>query len=473
MSESTLAKFSISLCGALEPYSPTISKGRCRIFYKYGNRNGTYITDEYADKLLATLPYTPVKGIYDAENGDYTDHGKERTEGRIYGVVPSDPNVSWEDHEDEDGVVRTYACTDVLLYTGLYDEAKQILGKAQSMELYCDTVKGEWRVIDGKKYYVFTDGCFLGLQALGDKVEPCFEGAAFFNLFNELKDFVDKLEYSYNAQNESNGGIKMELNFKLSDNQKAKALWNLLNPSYNADNGWVVNCGICEIYSDYVLCVDYENDEYFRAYYTKNDEDDSVVINKKCKCYMLDVTEDEKTALETLRKLNNDTYTALDQKFTDYENLAAKNSELDAQIVELNNNLSTLNMERSQAQTEYAQLNEANEALKTQFNALTEHCAELETSCNELAAYKKNIEDTAKTNLIMTYSEQLPNETIQSYLDNVSKYDLCDLDMKLTYEVKKANPDVFSKNKIPAYVFTDTNNSVAGLEGILAKYENK
>jgi hypothetical protein len=190
MSQNIITDFPITLYGNLEKYSDTISKGRCRIFYKYGNRNGTYITDEFAEKLLATIPYAPVKGIYESDDEDFTDHGEKRSEGRIYGLVPADPNLAWETHLDDDGVERTYACVDVLIYTGLYAEAHLISGKGQSMELYPPSLKGDWKIINGKKYYVFTEGCFLGLQALGDSVEPCFEGAAFFSLCEDLKKIV-------------------------------------------------------------------------------------------------------------------------------------------------------------------------------------------------------------------------------------------------------------------------------------------
>ena len=69
-------------------------------------------------------------------------------------------------------------------------EANEIIGKGQSMELYAPSLKGDWKIIDGRKYYVFSEGCFLGLQALGDSVEPCFEGAAFFSLYEDLKKMV-------------------------------------------------------------------------------------------------------------------------------------------------------------------------------------------------------------------------------------------------------------------------------------------
>lgn len=136
-------KFQVVVYGNLEQYNEVLSKGRCRIFYKGMNRNGSYITDEFADKLISTLPYAPVKGIYNDFTEDYTDHGNERDQGRIYGIVPAEPNVSWETHLDEDGVEREYACVDVLLFTGLYKEASQIIGKPQSMEIYERSIKGE------------------------------------------------------------------------------------------------------------------------------------------------------------------------------------------------------------------------------------------------------------------------------------------------------------------------------------------
>ena len=149
-------EFPITLYGALEEYNQVLTKGRCRIFYKGGNRNRTYITDEFAESLVATLPYTPIKGIYDGTAEDYTDHGRQRYDGRIYGIVPENPNFSWESHLDEDGVIREYACVDVLLFTSIYKEANEIIGQAQSMELYAPSIKGDWKYINGKKFFVFT-----------------------------------------------------------------------------------------------------------------------------------------------------------------------------------------------------------------------------------------------------------------------------------------------------------------------------
>ena len=148
-----ISSFSVTIYGNLEKYNETISKARCRIFYKYGNRNGTYITDDFAEQLLSSISYAPVKGIYDNYDEDYTDHGAKRSLGRIYGIVPETHNFAWEKHEDEDGVEREYACVDVLIFTGLYEEAKEIINKPQSMEIYPPSIEGEWQFINGKKYY--------------------------------------------------------------------------------------------------------------------------------------------------------------------------------------------------------------------------------------------------------------------------------------------------------------------------------
>ena len=183
-----IKEFPVVIYNNLEEYNKVLSKARVRIFYKGHNRNGTYITDEFAEKLLKTLPYAPIKGIY--EDGDFTTHGEARTEGRAYGVVmgPDDLDFSWETHLDEDGIEREYACANVLLWTGLYEEAKEIPGKSQSMELYEPSIQGSVIIRDGRRCFEYTDACFLGLQALGELVEPCFEGSAFYSLYTSLKE---------------------------------------------------------------------------------------------------------------------------------------------------------------------------------------------------------------------------------------------------------------------------------------------
>lgn len=454
MFDSDIKEFPVSIYGNLEKLSPVLSKARCRIFYKYENRNGTYITDEFAEKLINSLPYTPVKGIYDEFNEDYTDHGEKRNLGRIYGIVPENPNFSWENHLDEDGVERQYACTDVYIFSALYEEAGQIVGKSQSMELYQPSIKGDWTIINGKKLFKFEDGCFLGLQVLGDEVEPCFEGASFFSLYNELKNMVQQLKkYSLNF---NKGGMSevAKLNFKLSDSQKHDAIWALLNDKYTEEGHWEITYTICDIYDDYALVYNYETGSHEQVYYTKNDATDSVELGERKKCYVIDVTEDEKKALDALKAFNGGTYEKIDENVKDVDTIKQQNSEFSIKIEELNNSVATLTTERDTNAQNYTNA-------QATISTLTE---ELETLKN----YKFNVETQEKEQVISSYSELLSEEILTSYREKISEYNSAkDLDKELAYELKQSNPTVFTKT--PQYIPKD--HSTSGIEAILAKYK--
>ena len=462
MIEQVIREFPITVYGNLTKYSDTISKGRCRIFYKYANRNGTYITDEFAEKLLSTIPYTPVKGIYDDFDEDYTDHGNKRSLGRIYGIVPENPNLQWEKHLDEDGIEREYACVDVLIFTALYEEASEILGKAQSMEIYEPSIKGSWKIINGRRMFEYTEGSFLGLQVLGEDVEPCFEGAAFFSLYSSLKQLVDEIkEYTLKLPEINTGGQSQmfeKLNFKLSDSEKHNAIWNLINPNYNEEGGWTIEYAICDIYDDYALAYNYAEASYERIYYTKNDETNEVSIIERKKVFIIDVTESEMNALNTIRTLNGDTYEKADEVYSQ----ASKVSELEEQnstyaqkIEELNENISTLETEKGNFTT---QLEEANNTI-----------ASLNEEIDSLNTYKANIELKEKEEVISSYTELLSEEILASYKEKISEFTAIDLDKELAYELKKNNVSVFSKEQNPGFIPKDEPKT--GIEAILSKYK--
>lgn len=462
MIEQVIREFPITVYGNLTKYSDTISKGRCRIFYKYANRNGTYITDEFAEKLLSTIPYTPVKGIYDDFDEDYTDHGNKRSLGRIYGIVPENPNLQWEKHLDEDGIEREYACVDVLIFTALYEEAGEILGKAQSMEIYEPSIKGSWKIINGRRMFEYTEGSFLGLQVLGEDVEPCFEGAAFFSLYSSLKQLVDEIkEYTLKLPEINTGGQSQmfeKLNFKLSDSEKHNAIWNLINPNYNEEGGWTIEYAICDIYDDYALAYNYAEASYERIYYTKNDETNEVSIIERKKVFIIDVTESEMNALNTIRTLNGDTYEKADEVYSQ----ASKVSELEEQnstyaqkIEELNENISTLETEKGNFTT---QLEEANNTI-----------ASLNEEIDSLNTYKANIELKEKEEVISSYTELLSEEILASYKEKISEFTAIDLDKELAYELKKNNVSVFSKEQNPGFIPKDEPKT--GIEAILSKYK--
>ena len=444
-------EFPVSVYGKLEKYNDVLSKGRCRIFYKYGNRNGTYITDEFSEKLLSTIAYAPVKGIY--EYDDFTDHGARRSEGRIYGIVPENPHLQWEEHEDEDGVARTYACVDVLIFTALYKEASDIIGKAQSMELYEPSLQYHREIIHGQQYIVFDEGCFLGLQVLGKDVEPCFEGAAFFQLQENIEEVVKKIqeiEMTY-----SKGGQKEmpQMNFKLSDSQKFDALWSLLNPNYTEEGNWTIDYAICDVYDEYALAYSYENAQYERVYYTKNDETDSVVLGEKVRVYVVDVTEKEKTTLDTLRDLNGGTYELVNENLEHAQENAEKISGFELKIDELENNIASLNTEKSAIQSSYELEHQKVESL---------------TAENEgLKQYKLSIEAEQKNAVFTEYKDKLSEEILDTYREKAAEYSVADLDKELAYELKKTNFSFYEK-KDNGYLRKDVQKN--GIDEILARY---
>ena len=454
--DKNIKEFPISVYGQIEKYNEILSKARCRIFYKYGNRNGTYITDEFAEKLLSSLPYVPVKGIYNGE--DFTDHGTERNEGRIYGIVPENPNFAWEKHIDEDGVEREYACADVLIFTALYAEANDIVGKAQSMELYEPSIKYHKSVIGGQVYVVFDDGCFLGLQALGDSVEPCFEGASFYSLQKSIEDTIYKIkEFSKGGQSEMS-----KLNFKLSDSQKHDAIWTLLNENYTEEGNWQIDYAVCDIYDDYALAFNYSQGTYERVYYVKDNETDSITISEKKKCYIVDVTEDEKVTLDTLRKLNGDTYELVNENLANAEQNVVELQNSVSKIEELNATIATLNVEASDAQTKIDDAAAQYAEAQNQISALTQEL-------DELKNYKHNVETQQKEAVIAEYSDKLADEVIETYKAKLDEFTVLDLDKELAYELKKSNSSIFTSQATTGFVPKD--QAPSGIEAILSKYE--
>ena len=456
-----LAKFSLSIYGDITSYNEVLSRARCRIFYTGANRNGTYITDDFANKLISSLPYVPVKGIYDTMKDDFTDHGRERYEGRIYGIVPENPNFAWEKHLDIDGVERTYACADVLLFTGIYkQEAFDIIQKAQSMELFADSIEGEWQFINGKRFFVFTEGRFLGLQALGEDYEPCFEGAAFYTLVDSIKTLVTDLENSEIFQKQNLGGEK-HMNFKLSDNQKYNMLWTLLNPRFNEENEYIMDYAVCDIYDEYAVVFGFEKGAYERAYYTKDDATDSLAIDKMEICYIVDVNESEKHALEVLHAMNGDTYEKADEFVTNLQeevnNFSSKNEENEATITTLQQDNETLQ-------------NELNETKENYTNAL-EQIDTLTTENETLQNFKDNAELQEKEAVIEKYSNILEEEDVKDFKENIENYTKEELDRELAFVLVQTKSSIFTADEV-GFVPKDE-PQLTGVEATLEKYKNK
>ena len=322
------------------------------------------------------------------------------------------------------------------------------------MELYEPSLKYHQAIHDGQKFIVFDEGCFLGLQVLGDDVEPCFEGASFFELQTSIDKVIKKIQEIEAIYTKNGGTETMEINFKLSDSQKHDALWSLLNTEYNEEGNWTVSYAICEVFDDYALVYNYENGSYERVHYTKNDETDSVELGERTQVYIIDVTENEKQTVDTLRQLNGGTYELVNEDLANAETLKEENSNFSSKIEELNGEISTLQAEKAGIEAQYTEA-------QAQIQTLTEENGSL----NE---YKAQIEKEQKEAVFAEYEGHLSEEVLNTYRENSANYSVSDLDKELAYELKKTGFSAFSKNDRQGLIPKDV--PLQGLDAVLAKY---
>lgn len=454
-----------------------ISKARVRIFYKGLNRNRTFISEEVADKLVNSLPYVPVKGIFDIYSDDFGDHGSKRQEGRAYGVVPGpdDMNFAWEEHEDDDGETRTYACVDVYLWTGLYEEASQIIDHPQSMELNAETIDGHWVDKGPVKYFHFTNAEFLGLQALGTEVTPAFEGAGFYALMEN--NIPQVMEFMYNLLkgkeediSSKEGGKNMDkLVFKLSHEAVFSALFDALNPKCNSEGGWQLEYAVGPTYDNYAIATDYNDGSTYRVYYTVTDG--VVTLGNKEKVYIVDVTESEYNSLQTLKALNGGNYEKVNETFEAATAKAAKVDEFEAQLTAANTTIgehtgtiNTLTAEKTALEAEKVELNSSLEAEKATVASLTEEVGSLKE-------FKLTRETEAREAVIAKFTGKLDEEELKPFTEKLEEYSAEILEEKLAYTLFKKNESVANFNFVPNVGGAGTDMS--GVEKLIQKHTQK
>ena len=86
------------------------SRGKLKVFYKGETADHRYFSDAFAEKLLKSLPYTPIVSYYDEEAKDFRGHSPEQA---IYGIV--DPCRQPHFEKDDDG--KEWCVCDVVIYT--------------------------------------------------------------------------------------------------------------------------------------------------------------------------------------------------------------------------------------------------------------------------------------------------------------------------------------------------------------------
>lgn len=440
--------FSVDFIDEVKPLTSTLSLARCRIFYKGLNRNGSYITDEFAEKLVQTLPYAPVKGIYDGETADYGGHRYDSPRGQVYGVVPGEDkiNFAWEKHLDNDGVEREYATCNILLYTAIFDEAKKIPEKSQSMELYPPSIKGDWSTdFSGQEAFVFEEGSFLGLQVLGDDVEPCFEGAGFYALqdlkeqFSLILDEIKKSEQYINKESDE----QMQVKHSVAEQYSAAydALWTNLNTNFNEEKEFTVDYNICEINDAAALVFNISDQTYSWVKYEKT-EDETYSFSEGEPVTFTELTDD----LVSLKESNEGTFSGLAEKFANME----------VKISECENTITTLSTEKETFEQQIAEKD-------SQFS-------ELQAEVEQLREFKAATDKAEKEAIVRKYEKKLSEEQVNDFKEKLDNYTATELEKDLAFAFVKSNIDLFEeKDEDDGLEFKNQDSNWAA---ILNQYEN-
>ena len=254
------------------------------------------------------------------------------------------------------------------------------------------------------------------------------------------------------------------LNFKLSDGQKHELLFYALNPNFNEEGNWTIDCSICEIYDEYALVWNYETNKYSRVYYTKN-EDDTVTLGEVVDAFIVDVTESEYNTLMAVQALNGGTYENMQETVEKGLKADEEKSEFEQKIAENEETISTLTTERDNFS---AQVTEA----QSEIEGLNATVEELNGTINELNTFKTDVEEKEKKAIIAKYSTRLDEEKIEAYTSRIAEFTIKDLEKELALELVENDPSIFSlEGSDNGFVPKTEGYEEGSLEALLSKYK--
>ena len=357
--------------------NPELGRLKVGVFTKYGNRNGSYITDEIAEQLIssATQGNTPVVGFFDPESKSWAGHTGPLL-ASAYGYVEA--FEGWQPFTDTDGIEREYAVFSVVLFNKYFNEAQLVVGQHQSMELDRESIQGDWADIDGTEYFVYTSASIMGLCIIGEH-EPCFSVSTFFS-----KD-DDKYASQYEKFSSLLSGLK-ELVEETENNQEGGE-----QPMDNFENTPAVEPVVETVAEAEVIPAEPENFEAQPAEVIPAEAEPAV-----------------EPAVEPV----------------DFEALQNRIAELETANAEL-----TTNYENAQsriAELEQA-LSDATAATETANGRITE----LETSISQYEAERARAEEEKKNQLIEKYEKVIDEEEITKVREEVSNFSYSELESKL------------------------------------------
>lgn len=361
------------------------------VFTKYKNRNGSYITDEFADLLIAsaTRGDTPVVGFFDPESQTWASHtGPTLANG--YGYIEN--FIGWKPLTDTDGVTRDYAVFSVVIFTKYYEEAKKIRGQNQSMELDPATIAGDWANFDGEDYFVYTKGDMLGLCVIGQH-EPCFSVSTFFS----------KNDESYKSQYQKFSSLLANLKAQVEEAE-------------NTNKGGEQPMDKLENLEPEVQ-VEVEAPEAFQAEEQVVDTEPETQENNEPEAAEDTTTEEVKTEEVEPEVAEPTEFEVLQGKFN-----------------ELQESYNSLQSEFEAANAKITELETANAELET----LRAQIEELKSTVSTYEAKEVEVENERKNNLVEKFEKMLSAEEIEEFRSKLND---------LSYEELQSNMSIAFANK--------------------------
>jgi len=399
--------------------TPNIGRLKVRVFTKYGNRNGSYITEAVADQLIetATQGTTPVVGFFDPETQTWASHSGP-TLANAYGYVEN--FLGWEPFEDTDGVTREYAVFSIILFTDYFTEAQKILGQNQSMELDPASITGDWTLINGQEFYVYKTAKMLGFCIIGEH-EPCFSVSAFFS----------KNDETYNTQYEKFSSLLSDL--KTTVEEAANIKKGGEQPMNEFENQEVVE----QVENPQAVAVE-EADTFQTA--TEPEVKETTEFEN-------DAAEEETTANEPAEDEGN--------------------FELQTQFDELQSSYDELQSNYSNAQSRIEELEQFQSSANEELETLRSQNAQLQASLQTYEAQVIAAENERKENLIKKYEKILDGEEIATINEKINDFSYDELESKLA--ITFANSKISSVEEVKKVPLQE--QKITEFEAFMSKYQ--
>ena len=398
---------------------------RVRVFSKYENRNGSYITEAVAQQLIESAINVPVVGLFDHSKNDWAGHAGA---GLVNAYGYCKEFLGWQPYIDTDGISRDYAIFSIVLFSNYFSEASHIIGKAQSMELSPASITGAWRTLPDceDEVYVYDTAKMASFCLLGDSQTPCFSQAGFFSIHGPEFEQFSKLLMDLQDKVKEHSGGQNAMNVKVNgvENEHFADVFNSLNPDFTEENSWVIN----------------------EVPFSMNDTEILTYAcggKKRIKKYSYTISEKGELALNCESEFDYDELTqGLDDLRAEFEAFKTSSGEsLQSKVdelAELQNKFDALNAEKEQLQASLEELKAAYEALQQEKTTATSEyeakIGERDTTIAEQAATITEYENAEKTRIIEKFSKCLPAENIAGILEHKDELSVDALNTRLALE---------------------------------------